>query len=253
MQGINGKVAIVTGGASGIGRTTAVRFGEEGVNVVVADVSEEGGQETVDMIEEAGAEGVFVETDVTDPAATDEMVDTAVAEFGRLDIAFNNAGIEGESAPIVEQPQDAWERVIAVNLGGIWNSMRSELPIMLDQGEGVIVNTSSILGKVGFEGAGPYTASKHGVVGLTKVAAIEYAPEGLRINAVCPGFIRTPMIDRYGVTSDPEMEEEVANLHAAKRLGEPDEIADTVLWLSSDGASFVNGEAVNVDGGYLTR
>lgn len=253
MGELKSKTAIVTGAGSGIGRKTAERFGTEGAQVVVADIDEEGGRETVERIRDAGSEATFVGTDVTEPSQTDAMVDTALDEFGSLDIAFNNAGIEGESAPIVEQNHETWEQVIAVNLGGVWNSMKSELPVMREQGAGVIVNTASILGKVGFAGAGPYTASKHGVVGLTKNAALEYAPEGLRINAVCPGFIRTPMIDRYGVTSDPDMEEEIANLHAAKRLGEPEEIASTVVWLSSDEASFMNGEAVNVDGGYLSQ
>lgn len=253
MDNFESKTAIVTGAGSGIGRVTAERFGAEGASVVVADIDEEGGRETVERIQDAGGEATFVRTDVTEPAQTEAMVEAALDEFGSLDIAFNNAGIEGESAPIVEQDHETWERVIAVNLGGVWNSMKSELPVMLEQGHGAIVNTASILGRVGFAGAGPYTASKHGVVGLTKNAALEYAPEGLRVNAVCPGFIRTPMIDRYGVTSDPEMEEEIANLHAVKRLGEPEEVASTVLWLSSEEASFMNGEAVAVDGGYLSQ
>lgn len=254
MKGINGTSVIITGAGSGIGREAAVRFADAGAKVLVADVDEEGGRQTVATIEDAGGEAVFERVDVADPEETAAMVDRAVDAFGRLDCGINNAGIEGESLATAEYPNDVWERVIDVNLTGVWNSMRAELDQFLEQGDGgAIVNTSSILGKVGFEGASAYTASKHGVVGLTKNAAIEYAGKGIRVNAVCPGFIHTPMIERYGVTEDEETQEAVERMHPIGRLGEPKEIAGAMLWLCSEHASFVTGEAVNVDGGYLSR
>ena len=254
MNGISGKSVIITGASSGIGRATALRFAEEGASVLVADVLEDDGNETVDMIESNGGEAIFAKVDVTRPEDTESMVQKAAETFGGVDFAFNNAGIEGESGPTAEYPEDSWQKVLDVNLTGVWNSMRFEIEQMLEQEEGgVIVNTASILGKVGFEGACAYTASKHGVVGLTKCAALEYSNQGVRVNAVCPGFIYTPMIERYGVTEDEEMHDSIEGLHPIGRLGEAEEIASTVLWLCSEDASFVTGESVNVDGGYLSK
>lgn len=251
----NGRTALVTGAASGIGRATAHAIAERGADLVLGDIATDAGEEVAsELADEHDIEALFVTTDVSSLEATGEMVDTAEAEFGRLDFAFNNAGIEGESAPTGEYPEEAWQDVLDVNLTGVWNSLRAEIPVMLDRDEGgAIVNTASILGKVGFEGSCAYTAAKHGIVGLTKTAALEYATEDLRINAVCPGFVHTPMIDRYGVTEDEELRREIEGLHAMERLGRPEEIAETVTWLFSDDASFVTGEAVNVDGGYLSR
>jgi NAD(P)-dependent dehydrogenase (short-subunit alcohol dehydrogenase family) len=246
---------LITGSASGIGHKTAAAVADRGADLVLADVDAEAGAETAETLaEEYEVETRFVTADVSSLEDAREMVDAATEEFGRLDFAFNNAGIEGESAPTAEYPEEAWHQVIDVNLTGVWNSMKAELPVMMEQdGGGSIVNTASILGKVGFEGSSAYTAAKHGVVGLTKNAALEYATEGVRINAVCPGFIHTPMIERYGVTEDESLQEEIEQLHAMERLGRPEEIAETVAWLFSNDASFVTGESINVDGGYLSR
>ncbi|WP_424006057.1 SDR family oxidoreductase [Haloferax denitrificans] len=246
------EVAVVTGAGSGIGRATAEAFAAEGARVVVSDVNVEGGEETVARIEEAGGTATFVETDVTDDDAVAAMVDTAVSEYGRLDFACNNAGIGGAQKPTADLSADEWQGVIDVNLNGVWRSMRHEIPAMLDGDGGVIVNMASILGKVGFANAGHYVAAKHGVLGLTKTAAIEYAEQGVRVNAVCPGFVDTPLLGEGGL-DDPEARKGIESLHPMNRLGDVDEIASAVVWLCSDGASFTTGEALTVDGGYTSR
>jgi len=247
-------VAVVTGGGSGIGETTAIEFAERGASVVVADVDVEGGEATVDAIEDAGGDARFVETDVTDPDAAREMVDVAVDEFGSLDYAFNNAGIGGAQTPITEYDPDDWRAVIDVNLIGVFNCLKPEIEQMQEQdGGGAVVNNSSILGHVGFESSSGYVAAKHGLLGLTKTAALENGETGVRINAVCPGFIETPLLEEGGITSDPETRKQIEGLHAMNRLGTPQEVADAVCWLCSDEASFVTGEALGVEGGYLSR
>ncbi|ELZ99401.1 SDR family oxidoreductase [Haloferax sulfurifontis] len=246
------EVAVVTGAGSGIGRATAEAFAAEGARVVVSDVNIEGGDETVARIEEAGGTATFVETDVTDGDAVAAMVDTAVSEYGRLDFACNNAGVGGAQKPTADLSADEWQQVIDVNLNGVWRSMRHEIPAMLDGDGGVIVNMASILGKVGFANASHYVAAKHGVLGLTKTAAIEYAEQGVRVNAVCPGFIDTPLLGEGGL-DDPEARKGIESLHPMNRLGDVDEIASAVVWLCSDGASFTTGEALTVDGGYTSR
>ncbi|EMA04674.1 SDR family oxidoreductase [Haloferax denitrificans] len=246
------EVAVVTGAGSGIGRATAEAFAAEGARVVVSDVNVEGGEETVARIEEAGGTATFVETDVTDDDAVAAMVETAVSEYGRLDFACNNAGIGGAQKPTADLSADEWQGVIDVNLNGVWRSMRHEIPAMLDGDGGVIVNMASILGKVGFANAGHYVAAKHGVLGLTKTAAIEYAEQGVRVNAVCPGFVDTPLLGEGGL-DDPEARKGIESLHPMNRLGDVDEIASAVVWLCSDGASFTTGEALTVDGGYTSR
>ena len=254
MGSFTDAVAVVTGGGSGIGRTTATEFADRGASVVVADVDVTGGEETVAEIEAAGGQARFVETDVTDPAAAQAMVDAAVDAYGRLDYAFNNAGIGGEQTPVTDYDPEDWRAVIDVNLVGVFNCLKPEIEQMQEQdGGGAVVNNSSILGKVGFETSSGYVAAKHGLLGLTKTAALENGETGVRVNAVCPGFIETPLLEAGGITSDPEMRTQIESLHAMNRLGTPQEVADAVCWLCSDEASFVTGEALGVEGGYLSR
>lgn len=249
-----GQTVIVTGAASGIGRETALAFGGAGANVVVGDVAVEAGEDTAARItDQTIGTGVFVEVDVTSDRAIETMLETADERFGGLDVAFNNAGIPGTFDETHEISEEDWQQILGVNLSGIWRSMRAEIPVMNDDGGGVIVNTASILGQVGEVGTPAYTAAKHGVVGLTKVAALEQATEGIRVNAVCPGYIETQMLEDAGVTTDADTRAETEALHPMERLGTPDEIADAVLWLASEAATFVTGEAIAIDGGYLSR
>ncbi|AZH25753.1 SDR family oxidoreductase [Haloplanus aerogenes] len=252
MNGIQDAVAIVTGASSGIGRAAAERFAAEGASVVAADVDPEGGEATVESIRDAGGEATFVETDVSDRDDVDAMVAEAVDRYGGLDFAFNNAGIEGTNESMVDQSDTDWERVIDINLKGVFLGMQAEIPAMLDDGGGAIVNTSSIAGIVGFPGVSPYVASKHGVIGLTKNAALEYGREGVRVNAISPGVIRTPMVERSSA-ENPEMVEGVSEATPIGRIGEPEEIGDAAVWLCSDDASFVTGETMVIDGGYVSQ
>lgn len=254
MASFEDTTAVITGAGSGIGRTTALEFADRGADVVVADVDVEGGEGTASRIEDAGGDAVFVETDVTDPDEAEAMVDTAVEEYGRLDYAFNNAGIGGEQADVAEYPPEQWRAVIDVNLVGVFNCMRAELRRMKRQDAGgAVVNNASVLGKVGFETSSGYVAAKHGVLGLTKTAALENAEAGVRVNAVCPGFIETPLLKAGGITTDPEVRAAIEGRHAMNRLGTPEEVSGAVLWLCSDEASFVTGESLDVEGGYLSR
>ncbi|MCU4973434.1 SDR family oxidoreductase [Halobacteria archaeon AArc-m2/3/4] len=255
MTQFSGDAVAVTGGGSGIGRQTGLEFANRGVDVVVADVDREGGEETVELIEnESDAEATFVEVDVTESDQVEEMVSTAVEEYGSLDYAVNNAGIGGQQELTADLPEENWQRVIDINLTGVWQCLRHEIRQMNEQDDGgAIVNMASILGKVGFETASAYTAAKHGVLGLTKTAALEYGTEGVRINAVCPGFVETPMLEEAGMLSDETIREEIERRHGLERLGTPAEIADAVLWLCSDDATFTSGEALAIDGGYLAR
>lgn len=249
---LEGKVALVTGAGSGIGRASALVFAREGAKVVVSDVVSEGGKETVRLIEEAGGTGFFVEGDVSVAADAQTIAHTAEEQYGRLDYAFNNAGIEGIQAPTAEGTEENWDRVLAVNLRGVWLCMKYEIPIMLKQGGGAIVNTASVAGLVGFPNISAYNASKGGVIQLTKTAALEYAQQGIRVNAVCPGVIRTPMVERF-LGGSPEVEAQYVAMEPVGRLGLPQEIAEAVVWLCSDAASFVTGHAMVVDGGLVAQ
>ncbi len=255
---LDGKVSLVTGGSSGIGRASALAFAGKGAKVVVVDVNVEEGEETVRLAREAGGEAVFIKVDVSQAVEVEAMVSRAVETYGRLDYAFNNAGIiQYPHALTAEVIEETWDKVMAINLKGVWLCMKYEIPQMLEQGAGAIVNTSSIGGLVGFEGRSAYNASKHGIAGLTKTAALEYARQGIRINAVCPSFIRTPMIDRalgeYFEDDTSEAEAMISELEPIGRMGVPDEVAEVVIWLCSDAASFVTGHVMPVDGGYIAK
>ncbi len=246
---LDGRVALVTGGSSGIGRATALCFAAEGAKVVVADVDAKGGEETAVMINDKGGDAVFTGADVSQASQVEAMVNKAVEAYGRLDCAYNNAGIDGGMGLVHEYPEDDWDVQIGVNLKGVWLCMKYEIAQMLRQGSGAIVNTSSIRGLVAGPGRSCYSACKHGVIGLTKTAAIEYAKDGIRVNAVCPGVTITPMTQPYFESGEMSAGREIEK-HPIGRPGVPEEIAESVVWLCSDDASFVTGHAMSVDGGY---
>ena len=245
------KVALITGGSSGIGRAVALAWAREGAKVVVSDVDRGGGEETVGQVRTAGGEAIFIAADVGKPEECEALVRGAVEKFGRLDIACNNAGIGGPQAPTADYPLDGWEQVIGINLSGVFYGMKYQLPAMLKNGGGAIINMASILGAVGFSGAPAYAAAKHGVVGLTQTAALEYSAQGVRINAVGPGFIHTPMIS--ALEDNKAVNDMLVAAHPIGRLGRAEEVAELVLWLSSEKASFVTGAYYPVDGGYIAR
>lgn len=251
MKSLEGKVALITGGASGIGRTTAEFYAREGARVLVSDVDQEGGKETAHRIESSGGQALFVEADVSNPSDCEDMVAAAVDQFGQLDIACNNAGIAGEENLIADYSIEGWQQLVSINLSGVFYCMKYEIQVMLESGGGSIVNISSILGKVGFAGAPAYVSSKHGVVGLTETAAVEYGKDNIRVNAVGPGFISTPMIS--AMEENEEAYQQLVNMHPIGRIGEPEEVAELIIWLSSDKASFVTGSYYPIDGGYLAR
>ena len=252
-QKLLGEVALVTGGASGIGWAACKAFARAGARIVVSDVDEEAGSRVVNRLTGCGRDAIFVRADVSKATDVEHLIDAAVNAYGGLDIAFNNAGIEGELAPTAHYTDEAWDRVIAVNLTGVHLCMKHEIREMLKHGGGAIVNNASILGVVGFANASAYTAAKHGVLGLTKAAALEYAASHIRINAVCPAFIETPMLARAGLTADPVMRAGIEKLHPMGRLGQPDEVAAAVLWLCMPDASFITGHPLLVDGGYVVQ
>lgn len=252
MGALDGKVALVTGGASGIGRESSLAFARAGAKVVVSDIDVDGGEETVGMIKDAGGDAMFIKANVAEFDEVKALVDKTVEAYGRLDCAHNNAGIEGVGGSCTECTEENWDRTIAINLTGVFNCCKAEIPHLLDQGGGSIVNTASVAGLVGFPDLPAYVASKFGVNGLTKAMALDYATENIRVNSVCPGVIHTPMIDRV-TGGDPEALKGYAAAAPVNRLGKPEEIAAAVVWLCTDEASFVTGINMPVDGGLVAR
>jgi NAD(P)-dependent dehydrogenase (short-subunit alcohol dehydrogenase family) len=252
MAQLQNKIALITGGGSGIGRETAVLFAKHGAKVAVVDVNPAGGQETVEMIIEQGGDAFFIGADVSQTAAVGKMMGEVVAQYGRLDIAFNNAGIEGVPVRSAEVSEANFDQIMAVNVKGVWLCMKFELQQMLMQGHGVIVNTASVAGLIGAHSMSVYAASKHAVVGLTRTAAVEYASKGIRINAVCPAVIRTPMVER-AIEQLPKLEQGIILNNPSHRLGTTHEVAEAVLWLASDASSFTNGATLTVDGGLTAQ
>lgn len=254
---MEGKVALVTGGSSGIGRASAIAFARNGAKAIVADIDVEGGRETEQIIKQAGGDAFFIKTDVSKSPEVAAMIDKTIGKYGRLDCAHNNAGImfRGPDEQIVKCPEEHWDSIISVNLKGVWLCMKYEIPQMIKQGSGAIVNTSSIAGLVALMDSGAYIASKHGVVGITRAAALEYAKAGIRVNAVCPGFISTPMIEQS--TEGEAGHQALAAMLEANmplgRMGTPEEVAEAVVWLCSDSASFVTGHTLAVDGGWVAK
>ena len=246
-----GKVALVTGGSNGIGRATAVALGERGAKVYVADIDKVSGEKTVQFVKDCGGDADFVQTDVSNEEQVKALIDTIITNEAHLDYAFNNAGIEGASAFTPDCTIENFDRVIAINLRGVWLCMKYEIPEMLKAG-GSIVNMASIAGLVGFQGSPAYVASKHGVIGLTKTAALEYAKQNIRVNAVCPGVIDTPMIERFA-GGDSQRHAALENMHPIGRIGRPEEVAAAVVWLCSDEASFVTGIHLPIDGGHVAQ
>jgi NAD(P)-dependent dehydrogenase (short-subunit alcohol dehydrogenase family) len=247
---LEGKVGLVTGGTSGIGRDTAVLFAKAGAKVVVAGRREVEGNETIEMISAAGGDGLFVRADVSKATEVETLIQKVVDRFGRLDVAFNNAGIEGVWVPIIRQSEEDWDRTIDINLKGVWLCLKYEIRQMLKQGSGgSIVNMASVTGLVGSAGAAAYSASKHGVLGLTKSAALETAKSRIRVNAVCPAVVETPMGER--LFGSPAVHKQLIGLHPIGRFGRPSEVAEAVVWMCSDRASFMTGQSLVLDGGFL--
>ncbi len=250
MKTLENKVALVTGAGSGIGRAIALSYAKEGAKVVVSDINENGGNETVSLIQQAGGDAFFVKADTSSAEANEALVKQTLDHYGALHISCNNAGIGGPSAPVGEYEIAAWDKVIGINLSGVFYGMHYQIPAILQSGGGSVVNIASILGQVGFANSSAYVAAKHGVVGLTKNAGLEYGTKGVRVNAVGPAFISTPLISQ---NMNQEAIDALSAKHAMNRLGTPEEVAEIVLWLSSDKASFVTGAYYAVDGGYLAQ
>ena len=247
----DGKVALVTGGSAGIGKASAFAYAREGARVVICSRTRESGEETVQQITDAGGDVTYIQADISKAADVETLINEIVKRHGRLDYALNNAGINPTFAPITDWDEDTWDSVINTNLKGVWLCMKFEIPAIKKNG-GAIINMSSVFGMVGFPDASVYIASKSGVVGLTKSAALENAQAGIRINAICPGVVRTPLVDSL-IEDDPQVESQLSGLHPMGRMGTPEEIAEAVVWLSSDAASFVTGHTMIIDGGVFAQ
>jgi NAD(P)-dependent dehydrogenase (short-subunit alcohol dehydrogenase family) len=253
MNKLKSKTVFITGGLSGIGRACAIVAAREGANVAIADRKSQSSDAAMTEIRKENSSALFLECDVSLFADVEKAIQTVYSTFGSLDVALNNAGIGGESQKIGDMSEQAWLKVIGVNLNGVFNCMHHELAGMSKQKSGVIINMSSILGKVGFATSSHYVAAKHGVIGLTQTAALEYATEGIRVNAICPGFIDTPLLTTGGITDHSAVKELIVGLHPLKRLGRSEEIAAAFLFLASDESTFITGTALEVDGGYLAQ
>jgi len=249
---LENKVGLVTGAGSGIGRVSALAFAREGAKVVVADIIAEDGEDTMNSIKKAGGETSFIRTDVSKASEVEAMVNKTIETYGHLDCAYNNAGVVISPRLTPETSEEDWDHVINVNLKGVWLCMKYEIPQMIKSGKGAIVNASSMVGLIGLPKRSAYAASKHGVIGLTKVAALEYANAGIRVNAICPAVVRTPLVERI-IESDPEAESQLMSMIPMERLGTLEEMAEVVVWLLSDASSFVTGHAMLVDGGAVAK
>lgn len=252
MKSLINKVVLITGAGAGIGRATALAFAHAGARLALADVDEDAGTTTANMVQEIGSEALFLRADMSQATDVAQMVQATVAHFGQLDCAFNNAGIEGPPTRTADVTETEFDQILAVNLKGVWLCMKYEIQQMLRQGGGVIVNTASVAGLVGAHSMPAYAASKHGVIGLTKTAAVEYARKNIRVNAVCPAVIRTAMVNR-ALEVMPQLAEGMIAANPSRRLGEPEEVAAAVLWLCSDAASFTTGAALTIDGGLTAQ
>ena len=253
MKKLENKTVFITGGLSGIGKACAIAAAKEGANIAVADMKSDAVNAAMDEIKKENPKAIFIDCDVSVFAQAQTAVEKTVSTFGTLDIALNNAGIGGKSHKVGEMPEEEWLKVIGIDLNGVFNCMRHELAQMAKQKSGVIVNMSSVMGKVGIATSSHYVTAKHGVIGLTQTAALEYAAEGIRINAICPGFVETPLLTKIGINRHPDAKEHLISLHPMKRLGKPEEIAKGFIFLACDDSSFVSGTAIEIDGGYLAE
>jgi NAD(P)-dependent dehydrogenase (short-subunit alcohol dehydrogenase family) len=251
MKKLENKIVFITGGISGIGKACAIAAAKEGATIIVADMKSDESEKVMGEIKKENPKALFIECDVSNFTQVQLAIETTIATFDTLDIALNNAGIFGQSYKIGDMTEEVWLKVIGVNLNGMFNCMKHELAQMAKQKSGVIVNMSSILGKVGFATSSHYVAAKHGVIGLTQTAALEYATEGIRVNAICPGFIDTPLLDEGDIVAHKDVKQQIVDLHPMKRLGKAEEIANGFIFLASNDSSFVNGTSLEIDGGYL--
>lgn len=254
MKKLENKTVFITGGLSGIGKACAIAAAKEGANIAIADLqSDTDGDKSMEEIKKENPKAIFIECDVKVFAQTEAAIQKVVDTFGTLDVAFNNAGIGGKTYSIADMPEEEWLNVIGIDLNGVFNCMKHELIQMLKQKMGVIVNMSSVMGKVGKAKSSHYNAAKHGVIGLTQTAALEYATKGIRINAICPGFTDTPLLTKVGINSNEDVKQRIIDLHPMKRLGKPEEIAKSFIFLACDDSTFISGTALEIDGGYLAR
>jgi NAD(P)-dependent dehydrogenase (short-subunit alcohol dehydrogenase family) len=253
MKKLTNKTVFITGGLSGIGKVCAIAAAKEGANIVVADMKSADSEKTLGEIKKENPKAIFIECDVSKFNQVEGTIQIAVDTFGSLDVALNNAGIGGVASKVGKMSEEAWLQVININLNGVFNCMRHELAHMWKQKSGVIVNMSSVMGKVGFSTSSHYVAAKHGVIGLTQTAALEYATDGIRINAICPGFVDTPLLTKIGINDREGAKQRIIDLHPMKRLGKPEEIANGFIFLACDDSSFISGTTLEIDGGYLSE